>query len=332
MSTAGQSGSLVTQLAQLESAFAGLRATFYVSAAIFVVWVWDIPLNLDDEVSVLWQRKGRVIKTLYALVRYTPFWMLGPNLWIYNPFRSVSLSSKLYVKSYSVFVTFLSHLDSCISSYITMTLTQGVCCMAVITVFALRVYALYSSFPRMRIALMIVITACQLAFLALGFVAIAIASRRIVWVESLNICFSGNPPMRMYSLLYGSMLIIEIMIVMATLYHAIRFRREYPSLKGTAPGIIIKTLHNDGFTYFLVIFTTRCILCPLIWGNVSPTVLLLTYVELVVMSTLTSRWILSFRQLAMSFWGDSIIMIAEATSDIPLTTIEVASMELEAIS
>ncbi|CCA77504.1 hypothetical protein PIIN_11481 [Serendipita indica DSM 11827] len=53
---------------QIEYAFTSLHATFYVSAAAFMIWFWDILLNLDVEVSILWQRKGTIIKIIYALI------------------------------------------------------------------------------------------------------------------------------------------------------------------------------------------------------------------------------------------------------------------------
>ena len=54
--------------AQLEYAAFSLQATLYVSIAAFLMWFWDILLNLDVEISVLWQRKGVILKAMYSWV------------------------------------------------------------------------------------------------------------------------------------------------------------------------------------------------------------------------------------------------------------------------
>ncbi|CCA75185.1 hypothetical protein PIIN_09169 [Serendipita indica DSM 11827] len=203
--------------------------------------------------------------------------------------------------------------------------------LTVVAVFTLRLYALYSNIPRIRNYLTYFIITVQLILTCLGTVTAVITSQNVIWVEPMNICINNNPPMRIYSLAYGSLLAIEIPIFLANLYHAIRFRRQCPSLKGTAPGIIIRTLHKDGFTYFAVIFTARLVICALIWSSVSFTALLLTYLELAVMSTLTSRWILSFRQVLVGFWDDvpASEPRADLTSDLPMTTLDFTNETLE---
>ena len=63
------------------------------------------------------------------------------------------------------------------------------------------------------------------------------------------------------------------------------------------------------------------------WSSPSIIVPVLTYLEFSVMSVLTSRWLLSFRQLATSVWNDSQTLQTGYTTDPsntsrPATTID----------
>ncbi|CCA76662.1 hypothetical protein PIIN_10652 [Serendipita indica DSM 11827] len=133
--------------------------------------------------------------------------------------------------------------------------------MSVTTVFTLRVYALYVNSRFIKKLLVIVVTAINLALLGLVLVTATIISRNQTWVPSLKICLNPESPQRFYSLYYGSTLIAEIIIAIATFYHAIQFHRKCRSLRRTNPGIVIAALHRDGFSYFALIFSTRLILC-----------------------------------------------------------------------
>ncbi|CCA75386.1 hypothetical protein PIIN_09370 [Serendipita indica DSM 11827] len=74
-----------------------LEGTFYIMLAALVIWLWDILLNLDVEISVMWSRKGAIAKTFYALIRYCPLFVVLPNVLIYNPIRTNPPSDNLYV-------------------------------------------------------------------------------------------------------------------------------------------------------------------------------------------------------------------------------------------
>ena len=57
---------------QLEtSAASSLELTFYISVVSLVLWIWDVLLNLDAEISVIWSRKGTMAKTFYAVVSHS---------------------------------------------------------------------------------------------------------------------------------------------------------------------------------------------------------------------------------------------------------------------
>lgn len=291
---------------QLEAGLLSLQTASYVTSAAFSIWLWDILINLDVELTVLWRRKGGLLKTLYTLVRYAPGTLFIPNVYLYSPMRA-QLSKKF-----------------CASTAIIMSLTAGLCSISVTTVFALRVYAIYRSIHWMRRLIVVVVGICHFAVLSLSaLVAIDLADR-VIWIGPLSLCATPNPPVRLFSLFYGSTLVAELFLVLATLYHAICFRRDHPSLEGTATGVVVRTLHREGFSYFAFIFTSRFVICTLIWSHPSLTVLILVYIEFAVISTLTSRWILSFRQLAISFWEDPApdgIQFTTATvTGIPVTT------------
>lgn len=172
--------------------------------------------------------------------------------------------------------------------------------MSVTTVFTLRVYALYVNNRFIKKLLVIVVTAINLALLGLVLVTATIISRNQTWVPSLKICLNPESPQRFYSLYYGSTLIAEIIIAIATFYHAIQFHRKCRSLRRTNPGIVIAALHRDGFSYFALIFSTRLILCITMQTLNSMILPMLTVLEFAIMCTLTCRWLLLFRQLAIS--------------------------------
>ncbi|CAG7850382.1 SubName: Full=Uncharacterized protein {ECO:0000313/EMBL:CCA74940.1} [Serendipita indica DSM 11827] len=297
---------------QLEAGLLSLQTASYVTSAAFSIWLWDILINLDVELTVLWRRKGGLLKTLYTLVRYAPGTLFIPNVYLYSPMRA-QLSKKLYLRIHCYY--HVSH--SGVMQYFLFTAVRT-------AVFALRVYAIYRSIHWMRRLIVVVVGICHFAVLSLSaLVAIDLAGR-VIWIGPLSLCATPNPPVRLFSLFYGSTLVAELFLVLATLYHAICFRRDHPSLEGTATGVVVRTLHREGFSYFAFIFTSRFVICTLIWSHPSLTVLILVYIEFAVISTLTSRWILSFRQLAISFWEDPApdgIQFTTATvTGIPVTT------------
>lgn len=286
MSTPAQSGPLSPELQA--SVASSLDATFYIAIASLVIWFWDLLLNLNVEISVIWLRKGAIAKTLYGVIRYIPALVLVPNVWLYNPIRSQSLSSRI-----------------CRSPFFFMMFIQGIASMVVTTVFALRVYTLYTNNQTMRTFLVTATAVLHLALLGLGLQTAITISRDVIWYEPLGICLNPNAPLQTFSLYYAATLITETVIAIATLYHAIRFHRQGTGLKGSPPGIVITALHRDGFSYFALIFSSRVVLCTLMWSAPSIIVPVLTYLEFAVMTTMTGRWLLSFRQLAISVWNDS---------------------------
>lgn len=46
-----------------------LRASEYAAIAGYVVWIYDIFLTLEDEIVLLWTRRGTAVKALYLVVR-----------------------------------------------------------------------------------------------------------------------------------------------------------------------------------------------------------------------------------------------------------------------
>ncbi|CCA76567.1 hypothetical protein PIIN_10559 [Serendipita indica DSM 11827] len=249
-----------------------LHASSYITVAAFVIWLWDILSNLDIEVSLIWTREGALVKTFYGLIRYTPLIVLLPMVWLINPIRGYPISTRLHVSNLLWFC--------------------GVITMSVTTVFTLRVYALYVNNRFIKKLLVIVVTAINLALLGLVLVTATIISRNQTWVPSLNTCLSTRDPQRFYSLYYGSTLIAEIIIAIATFYHATQFHRKCRSLRRTNPGIVIAALHRDGFSYFAM-QTLNSMILPM-----------LTVLEFAIMCTLTCHWLLVFRRLATILLDD----------------------------
>ena len=62
-----------------------LEPAFYIAATSLVIWVWDTLLNLDVEISVVWSRKGTIVKTFYAVVRRSSL-EVSDNLYITKRF------------------------------------------------------------------------------------------------------------------------------------------------------------------------------------------------------------------------------------------------------
>ncbi|CAG7850381.1 SubName: Full=Uncharacterized protein {ECO:0000313/EMBL:CCA74939.1} [Serendipita indica DSM 11827] len=313
MSNQAQPGSI---LAQVEYVIFSLQSITYVSGAAFVVWLWDILLNLDIETSVLWQQNGAFIKVLYSLVRYGPFLVIVPNFLVYMPNHVVTLSNKLYVICIPPYINFMLR-----------KLRKPLYCDAV---FALRVYALYKNIRWMRMLIASITVTSHLGTCCYTVVAARIIYRSMVWFDPLKVCVALDPPRKALSIMCASSLILEVVIFAATLYHAIRFRRDHSHLGETAAGMVIKTLHKDGFSYFALIFTSRLIICILLWCNTSLAFILLVYIEFSVVSTMTSHWLLSFRQLAMGFWEQPMVTDAGRSTSatitmFPTTTFEVSN-------
>ncbi|CAG7850376.1 SubName: Full=Uncharacterized protein {ECO:0000313/EMBL:CCA76517.1} [Serendipita indica DSM 11827] len=207
-------------------------------------------------------------------IRYIPLIVLLPMVWCHDQSHT-NLSN----------IDKAAHVKSVTSSRFLLKESSP-------SVFTLRVYALYVNNRFIKKLLVIVVTAINLALLGLVLVTATIISRNQTWVPSLNTCLSTGDPQRFYSLYYGSTLIAEIIIAIATFYHAIQFHRKCRSLRRTNPGIIIAALHRDGFSYFAM-QTLNSMILPM-----------LTVLEFAIMCTLTCHWLLVFRRLATILLDD----------------------------
>ncbi|CCA74939.1 hypothetical protein PIIN_08919 [Serendipita indica DSM 11827] len=318
MSNQAQPGSI---LAQVEYVIFSLQSITYVSGAAFVVWLWDILLNLDIETSVLWQQNGAFIKVLYSLVRYGPFLVIVPNFLVYMPNHVVTLSNKLYVICIPPYINFmLRKLRKPL--YCDGTRTYNLCLgrdlrLRPSCIRTLQEHSLDENAHRFH-------------YSHESPWNLLLHCWSMVWFDPLKVCVALDPPRKALSIMCASSLILEVVIFAATLYHAIRFRRDHSHLGETAAGMVIKTLHKDGFSYFALIFTSRLIICILLWCNTSLAFILLVYIEFSVVSTMTSHWLLSFRQLAMGFWEQPMVTDAGRSTSatitmFPTTTFEVSN-------
>jgi hypothetical protein len=61
-----------------------LKISAYLTTIALVTWAWDILITMDDEVSLVWSRKGTLVKSLFLIVGFLSHFLLQISLIFYR--------------------------------------------------------------------------------------------------------------------------------------------------------------------------------------------------------------------------------------------------------
>ncbi|PVG03057.1 hypothetical protein CPB86DRAFT_811171 [Serendipita vermifera] len=124
---------------------------------------------------------------------------------------------------------------------------------------------------------------------------IASLNRTMFYIHAFRSCIGTPEPLN--GGLYLTPMVIESLVLILTLLHAVRYHRQRQDLVGsTAAGAILQALYVDGCLYYLIVFSLRLATTLVYYIEANALVLLLPYLEYALTSTITSRWFISLRK------------------------------------
>ncbi|CCA75826.1 hypothetical protein PIIN_09814 [Serendipita indica DSM 11827] len=290
-------GSLVHRgLAEFLEAAIHFRATDYTALAGFTVWAYDILLTLDEELTLLWSRKGSVLlKTIYILNRYLPILGFGMVVSSHNPILNLAQNPQ----------------------------TVGV--IMTTTIFIIRLYSIYVRHPRIQVLLVGIMAASHLTLVVITINMMVVAAKTMYYNPLLRACIADVS--RTLGGYYIVPIFVESVIAFATLYHALAFRQHRTTMRQTPTTAILNALYIDGFWFYLYALCLRVALCLVYWNAASTLVLVLCYLEYGLTSTITSRWFLKFRKLLIDSWETSSVSRDTRADVTDLTNITGAAID-----
>ncbi|PVF94224.1 hypothetical protein CPB86DRAFT_789269, partial [Serendipita vermifera] len=253
-----------------------LLASNYILLSGIVIWFYDILVTLGDELSLLWTRGGRLIKILYLLNRYLPFIGLYLALQNNNPSQAALVSDQ-----------------RCRIQFLLVISCQAIGVIVATTIFVFRLYALFCFNRGIRILLVVILLASHICVLAFAVLLCHGAIKGMAYSPSLHCCISKPP--KLPGGFYAAPIFIESIVALATLYHAWRYRDT--KMQSHSVKAIISSLYLDEFFYYALVLTLRLTTCLLYWIAPQSLSFPISSFEYAFISTITSRWFLSFRKV-----------------------------------
>ncbi|PVF94220.1 hypothetical protein CPB86DRAFT_713634 [Serendipita vermifera] len=264
------------------------RASDYTLLAGTVIWLYDILLTLDDEMTLLWTKGGGLIKALYLIVGY------GVKS-TFIPDNNTSQQNR-YLPAVGLPLIISRE---CAIGLAIVTLCQAIGTIVATTIFIARLYTVFCLNRNIRIFLVLALVISHICIMT--FTIILIEGCTMSYSDVLRICITNFP--KTTGAVYITPIFIESAIAFATLYHA--YASQYSSTKRQrSVKKILRTLHVDGFLYsYHPLCSSRTLhITQQVWVAPGSLIFLLCYFEYAFSSAITSRWFLSFRKvLAESF-------------------------------
>ncbi|CAG7850401.1 SubName: Full=Uncharacterized protein {ECO:0000313/EMBL:CCA75826.1} [Serendipita indica DSM 11827] len=307
-------GSLVHRgLAEFLEAAIHFRATDYTALAGFTVWAYDILLTLDEELTLLWSRKGSVLlKTIYILNRYLPILGFGMVVSSHNPILNLAQNPQMPSTSHRY------HSVSDCRGYHDYQASRP-------AIFIIRLYSIYVRHPRIQVLLVGIMAASHLTLVVITINMMVVAAKTMYYNPLLRACIADVS--RTLGGYYIVPIFVESVIAFATLYHALAFRQHRTTMRQTPTTAILNALYIDGFWFYLYALCLRVALCLVYWNAASTLVLVLCYLEYGLTSTITSRWFLKFRKLLIDSWETSSVSRDTRADVTDLTNITGAAID-----
>ncbi|KAG8769195.1 hypothetical protein FRC15_004730, partial [Serendipita sp. 397] len=301
----------------LEEIFLHLRASQYTLIAGAVIYLYDIFMTLDEEITLIWSRnarKGLFMKILFALVSVTYFLLTGPSCDAEATHQRTDIyHSVLFLSQYSFTIqsasrqllqscmsrskSLISHhpyqLDRCRHFFLILTICHGLGAMIATTVFATRLFTVFDGNRGTQILLLCTLTFSHLSLIAV-IVAVCIqAIPTIFYSPDARVC--AGTPVPAVGGMYITPIFVESVVAAMTLLHAIQFNKNRNEHCSVMP--VINRLYLNGFVYYVIVLLLR-LGSVFVYYIASPTlILLICYFEYALTSVVTSRSILAFRRV-----------------------------------
>ncbi|CAE6413448.1 unnamed protein product [Rhizoctonia solani] len=253
-------------LHEIELELLHVRASRYLSAAGYVLLLYDHLLTLQDEVRLIWPGPWSLVKTLFLIVNIKS--LFGIQLLIvraesiFCPYISdyqqlgderVHGAGLNYLVSIYISTRKMHNQPFCscrrwvpIEGYFEIT-SLGISNLLLL----LRVHALYGRSRRVLVFLGILYALTYISILATATLALVHMIPRLTYSALAGICSVSEKPVTLQAV-WAAPLGFEILIFAMTLHkcleHAKTQQLQVP---------LLRTLYRDGFLYFLVIVVMR---------------------------------------------------------------------------
>ncbi|PVF94221.1 hypothetical protein CPB86DRAFT_52931 [Serendipita vermifera] len=272
----------ISGLDHIITVFTHFQAVDYTLLAGTTIWFYDILLTLNDELTLLWTRGSTFIKILYLINRYLPLVGLPLALTNSNPFPRKPFSAR-----------------RCRVQFTIMTLSQTIGVIVATTIFMVRLYTAFCFHRKIRIFLVLMLVGSHICMLVFTIMLLEGTVPNMIYSDVLRTCMSI--PSKALGAVYVTPIFIESVIAFATVFHAWSYRYSSTNFQSSSMKAVIKAIYVDGFLYYMLVLIARIGTALVYWVG-PPSLLFLCFFEYAFLSTITSRWFLSFRKvLAESF-------------------------------
>ncbi|KAF8599788.1 hypothetical protein BDV93DRAFT_609081 [Ceratobasidium sp. AG-I] len=263
---------------EIESDILNVRASRYLSAAGYVLLLYDYFLTLPDEVRLIWPTDWSLVKILFLINRYTVPVFLTINSWEMTGFSGPSSDT--------------DPADVCrrwvpIEGYAEIA-SLGISNFLLL----LRVHALYGRSRKVLIILCIFYILTYISILGTATTALIHMIPRLTYSHLAGICSVNEKPVTLQAV-WAAPLGFEILVFAMTLRKCLEHAK---SQQLQIP--ILQTLYRDGFLYFFIIVVTR-ILNLALWIVAPPSLIYLgLYFIWALVTLLISRLLLNLRNVS----------------------------------
>ncbi|KAJ7458840.1 hypothetical protein FB451DRAFT_1563735 [Mycena latifolia] len=265
--------------AELESVIVSLQnvvITRYVSAAGFVVLLYDHVLTLADEVEYVWSAPSTVAKILFLILRYmVPLFLLGQTI-TRSGLPVIPISDNV-CKWWTAFATYTGWLSIVISNFLVL----------------LRIWAMLPRGHRLITwSIMFFFVVQAISFTVTTWVVVKM-TEVLVFEPLVGLCTFARKPNVVGLWVVG--LFFEVVVFLTVCWNTL----DRPRALGPASdAAVTRMLLRDGFVYFAILFTLR--VANTIIAIVSPVSSLFVIVFFIWSATTltTSRLIINSRRTA----------------------------------
>ncbi|KAJ7693088.1 hypothetical protein B0H17DRAFT_1060732 [Mycena rosella] len=222
------------ELGSVVVALQNVATTRYVSAAGFVVLLYDHALTLGDEVEYIWSAPSTLAKILFLILRYmVPLFLLAQT--ITRSGIPVIMMSDTVCKGWTAFSTYAGWLSIMISNFLVL----------------LRIWTMLPRGHRLIIWSIVFFIASQLASFAVTSWVVARMIPVLVFEPLVGLCTFTHKPEVVWLWVVG--FIFEVVVFITVCWNTL----DCPRTLGPDVADVTRILFRDGAVYFIILFVLR---------------------------------------------------------------------------
>ncbi|PVF99773.1 hypothetical protein CPB86DRAFT_813705 [Serendipita vermifera] len=277
--------------------FFQLHVLRYMGVAAATIWAYDVLVTVDEELRLLWSTNGRLLKFLYLLNRYLP--ILGVYIFLQSLFvpSEGTILGACSLRIAEGPTANLFRIVSCQIVYAVSIFTQVMQTIVSTSMFTMGLRAVYCMHSSIRHTLVVCLLISHISMVTFFALTVVEVMPGVVWdAHILHVCLT--PDFRKWAV--GAIYIIPIAInsitFVATAFHAMRYNQRDFGFQNTSTADLLETLYVNGTIYYVIVLNLQIgtvlvfFLAPIGYQA------LFSYMSYSLSSTLTSRWLLSFRE------------------------------------